>query len=121
MFKIAFSLKLLLEFFFLTEPLTADKSKSSPMIVKSYRRFKVRLVCTFKGGVPPVTIILTKGGRRLTQGVVVKRKVLYVKLNTSHRAAFGSYECIATDAKGNRVKQRITLQRAGKNHLTVTN
>jgi len=104
--------------FKLYEPLTADKSKSSPMIVKSYKRFKVRLVCTFKGGVPPVTIILTKGGRRLTQGVVVKRKVLYVKLNTSHRAAFGSYECIATDAKGNRVKQRITLQRAGANDIT---
>ena len=85
-------------------------------MVKSYKGFQVRLVCAFKGGVPPINITLTRGWRRLTQRVVVKRKVLYVTLKTDHTAAFGSYECIATDAKGDRVKQRITLQKAGKNH-----
>ena len=91
------------------------------MIVKSFKGFGVRLVCAFKGGVPPITITLSKGGSRLTEGAVVKGKVLYATVKTGQRAAFaggfGSYECIAADAKGNRVKQRITLQKAGKTNL----
>lgn len=106
-------------FFFAVEPLASDKRKSTPMIVKSFKGFGVRLVCAFKGGVPPITITLYKGGRRLTEGVVVKGKVLYGRVKTNQRAAFGSYECIAADAKGNRVKQRITLQKAGKTVFVI--
>ncbi|KAL9978550.1 hypothetical protein ACROYT_G016078 [Oculina patagonica] len=100
------------------EPLTLVKSKSSPPIVKTYKKFDVRLVCTFKGGDPPVNITLTRRGRRLTDGVVVKGKVLFGTVKTNHWAAFGSYNCIATDAKGNQVKYRINLKKAGARDLT---
>lgn len=92
------------------------KSKSSPPIVKTYKRFDVTLVCTFKGGVPPINITLSRGGRRLTDGVVVKGKALYGTLKTNRWTAFGSYVCIATDANGNRVKHKVNLKKAGKTH-----
>lgn len=90
------------------------KSKSSPPIVKTYKKFDVRLVCTFKGGDPPINITLTRRGRRLTDGVVVKGKVLFGTVKTNHWGAFGSYQCTATDAKGKQVKYRINLKKAGK-------
>ena len=99
---------------FLSEPLAADKSKSTPRFVRSFKGFQVRLVCSFKGGISPVTISVFKGGRRIIQGVLVKGKALYVTVKTNRTAAFGSYDCIAKDFKGTRVKQRITLQKAGK-------
>ena len=101
-------------FLFILEPLRSDKAKSTPMNVKSFKGFEVRLVCAFKGGVPPVTITAFKGRKRLTEGVVMRKKVLHITVKTSQRTAFGSYECIASDAKKSRVKQRIILQRAGK-------
>ena len=99
---------------FVTEPLTLVKSKSSPPVVKTYKKFDTRLICTFKGGHPPVNITLTRRGRRLTDGVVVKGKVLYGTIKTNHWAAFGSYQCMATDAEGNQVKYRINLKKTGK-------
>ena len=90
------------------------KSKSSPPIVKTYKKFNVRLVCTFKGGDAPINITLTRRGRRLTDGVEVRGKVLFGAVKTNHWAAFGTYQCIATDAKGNQVKHRINLKKAGK-------
>ena len=99
---------------FVTEPLTLVKSKSSPPVVKTYKKFDTRLICTFKGGHPPVNITLTRRGRRLTDGVVVKGKVLYGTIKTNHWAAFGSYRCMATDAKGNHVKYRINLKKTGE-------
>lgn len=99
---------------FATEPLTLVKSKSSPPVVKTYKKFDTRLICTFKGGHPPVNITLTRRGRRLTDGVVVRGKVLYGTVKTNHWAAFGSYQCMATDAKGNQVKYRINLRKTGK-------
>lgn len=96
-----------------SEPLAADKSKSTPRFVRSFKGFQVRLVCSFKGGISPVTISVFKGGRRIIQGVLVKGKALYVTVKTNRTAAFGSYDCIAKDFKGTRVKQRITLQKAG--------
>lgn len=105
-------------FFFVAEPLTVVKSKSSPAIVKSYKKFDVRLVCTFKGGDPPINITLTRRGRRLIDGVVVKGKILYGTIKTTHWAAFGSYHCIAVDSKGKKVKHKINLKKAGKTLLT---
>ena len=99
---------------FVTEPLTLVKSKSSPPVVKTYKKFDTRLICTFKGGHPPVNITLTRRGRRLTNGVVVKGKVLYGTIKTDHWAAFGSYRCMATDAKGSQVKYRINLRKIGR-------
>lgn len=90
------------------------KSRSSPPVVKTYKKFDTRLICTFKGGHPPVNITLTRRGRRFTDRVVVRGKVLYGTLKTNHLAAFGSYHCMATDAKGNQVKYRINLKKAGK-------
>lgn len=95
------------------EPLTADKSKSSPFIVKTYKGFTVRLMCTFKGGVAPLRIQLTRG-KKLASSVEVKGRTLYFTVKTGRTARFRSYECIATDAEGIRVKQRITLRKAGK-------
>ena len=99
---------------FVTEPLTLVKSKSSPPVVKTYKKFDTRLICAFKGGHSPVNITLTRRGRRLTDGVVVKGKILYGTVKTNHWATFGSYTCMATDAKGNQVKYRINLKKAGK-------
>ena len=101
-------------FFIVTEPLTLVKSKSSPPVVKTYKKFDTRLICTFKGGHPPVNITLTRRGRRLTDGVVVKGKALYGTIKTNHWAAYGSYQCMATDAKGNQVKYRINLKKTGE-------
>ena len=99
---------------FVAEPLTLVKSKSSPPVVKTYKKFDTRLICTFKGGHPPVNITLTRRGRRLTDGVVVKEKVLYGTIKTDHWAAFGSYRCMAADAKGSQVKYRINLKKIGR-------
>ncbi|KAM7443303.1 hypothetical protein ABFA07_007943 [Porites harrisoni] len=99
------------------EPLTADKSKSSPFIVKTYKGFTVRLMCTFKGGVAPLRIQLTRG-KKLASSVEVKERTLYFTVKTGRTARFRSYECIATDAEGIRVKQRITLRKAGSRDLT---
>ncbi|XP_073232789.1 uncharacterized protein [Porites lutea] len=99
------------------EPLTADKSKSSPFIVKTYKGFTVRLMCTFKGGVAPLRIKLTRG-KKLASSVEVKERTLYFTVKTGLTARFRSYECIATDAEGIRVKQRITLRKAGPRDLT---
>ena len=87
-----------------------DKSKSSPSIVKTLKRFDARLVCTFKGGAPPINIRLTRRGRRLTDGVVVKGRVLFAAIKTNHRRAFNSYECTATDAKENKMKQNLSSE-----------
>ena len=46
--------------------------------------------------------------------MVVKGKILYGTVKTNHWAAFGYYKCMATDAKGNQVKYRINLKKAGK-------
>ena len=99
---------------FVTEPLTLIKSRSSPPVVKTYKKFDTRLICAFKGGHSPVNITLTRRGRKLTDGVVVKGKILYGTVKTNHWAAFGLYKCLATDAKGNQVKYRINLKKAGK-------
>lgn len=50
----------------------------------------------------------------MTDKVVVKGKILYGTVKTDHWAAFGSYKCMATDAKGNQVKYRINLKKVGK-------
>lgn len=100
------------------EPLTLVKSKSSPPVVKTYKKFDTRLICAFKGGHSPVNITLTRRGRRLTDKVVVKGKILYGTVKTDHWAAFGSYKCMATDAKGNQVKYRINLKKVEPNDLT---
>ena len=101
-------------FSIVTEPLTLVKSKSSPPVVKTYKKFDTRLICTFKGGHPLVNITLTRRGRRLTDGVVVKGKALYGTIKTNHWAAYGSYQSMATDAKGNQVKYRINLKKTGE-------
>ena len=102
------------------EPLTADKSKSSPFIVKTYKGFTVRLMCTFKGGVAPLRIKLTRG-KKLASSVEVKERTLYFTVKTGRTERFRSYECIATDAEGIRVKQRITLRKAGKKRNLLAN
>ena len=70
-------------------------------------------MCTFKGGVAPLRIQLTRG-EKLASSVEVKGRTLYFTVKTGRTARFRSYECIATDAEGIRVKQRITLRKAGK-------
>lgn len=103
-----------MHFRFLIEPLTVDKSKSSPPVVKTYKGFDVRLVCTFKGGDPPVNIKLTRRGKRVIRGVVVRGTVLYATIKTTHTKVFSSYECIATDSKARKIKHKIHLRKAGK-------
>ena len=73
----------------------------------------MRLVCAFKGGVSPVNLLVLKGGRTMSDGVLVKGKYVFVTVWTNQTGAFGSYDCVAKDAKGKKIKQRITLQRAG--------
>ena len=91
-----------------------------PSIVKSYAGFDVRMMCTFYGGVPPISITLTKRGKQLIQGVVVKGNSLYGTIRTSLRAAFGSYECIARDKNRNTRKHRFSLLKAGRTGLQLS-
>ncbi|XP_022782999.1 uncharacterized protein LOC111323825 [Stylophora pistillata] len=99
------------------EPLTVNKSMSSPPLVKTYKGFDVRLVCMFKGGDPPVNIKLTRRGKRFLRGVEVRGTVLYATIKTTQRKAFSSYECTATDSKGKKIKHKINLRKAGPHDM----
>lgn len=100
-----------------SEALAADKARSTPRYVRSFKGFQVRLVCAFKGGVPPVNLLVLKGGRTMSDGVLVRGKYVFITVWTNQTRAFGSYDCVAKDAKGKKIKQRITLQRAGPHDI----
>ena len=95
-----------------------DKLHSSPEQVTTYFGLPVELRCTFKYGVPPVRVVISREGKIIanqengtqTVRIAVGRK----------NDEFGLYTCIAEDVNNVKFRHNMNVRKIGESiQLTI--
>ncbi|XP_031553040.1 uncharacterized protein LOC116290179 [Actinia tenebrosa] len=90
------------------DSLKVNALHSSPLYVTSLLNIRLRLTCSFIGGVQPLKMNMIKDGKQVVEAEKVDENTLTTVVWAGF-SAVGSYECNAVDETGQKGKHKITL------------